>query len=126
MILDLEPSEQVILADEENLYLALFNIINNAIKYSPRPELKISTRVEENKYIISVADNGIGIEERETKKIFRKFYRVNKGDVHNNKGLGLGLYFTSKVIKGHHGTIRVNSTPGQGSEFIIQLPLNSK
>lgn len=124
VILDLEPGEKTVPADKENLYLAIFNVVNNAIKYSVHPEIKIMTWVEEKNYYISIADNGIGIEAAERKKIFKKFYRVNKGDVHNNKGLGLGLYFTWKVIKGHHGHIDVRSVPGKGSEFIIQLPLN--
>lgn len=64
----------------------------------------------------------MGIEEKFRKKLFKKFYRVPSGDVHNVKGLGLGLYFVKKVIDGHKGTITVKSILGEGSEFIVDLP----
>ncbi len=109
-------------ADEENLYLAIFNIINNAIKYSKTPKIIITTDVKDNMFTISVKDNGKGIEPPFQKKIFKKFYRVQNGDVHDVKGLGLGLYFTKKVIDAHYGHIYVNSIPGIGTEFKIELP----
>jgi two-component system phosphate regulon sensor histidine kinase PhoR len=120
---DLEEANSIILADEENLYLSFFNIINNAIKYSLQPKIIISTVKNSYKYIISIKDNGAGMESSEYKKIFKKFYRVQNGNVHNTKGLGLGLYFTKKVIDGHHGKIDVHSLPGIGTEFKIELPL---
>ena len=120
---DLEEENSLILADEENLYLSFFNIINNAIKYASQPKIIISTVKNSNKYTISIKDNGAGIETSEYKKIFKKFYRVQNGNVHNTKGLGLGLYFTKKVIDGHHGKIDVHSLPGIGTEFKIELPL---
>ncbi len=120
----LEKENHHLAADEENLYLALFNVINNAIKYSPQPQIIITTRCQDNRYIISTRDNGIGIEPSHVKKIFTKFYRVPAGNLHAVKGLGLGLYFTSKVIKGHGGTIQVKSIPSAGTEILIDLPLN--
>jgi len=119
----LEEEEATIPGDEENLYLAIFNIINNAIKYSAQPKIIISTIKNSHKYTISIKDNGAGIETSELKKIFRKFYRVQNGNVHNAKGLGLGLYFTKKVIDYHHGKIEVQSVYGIGTEFKIELPL---
>lgn len=120
---DLDEENSSVMADEENLYLAFFNIINNAIKYSSQPKIIISTVKNSHKYTISIKDNGAGIEPSEYKKIFKKFYRVQNGNVHNSKGLGLGLYFTKKVIDGHHGKIEVHSLPGIGTEFKIELPL---
>ena len=120
---DLDETNSSILADEENLYLSFFNIINNAIKYSSQPKIIISTMKNSHKYTISIKDNGAGMESSEYKKIFKKFYRVQSGNVHNTKGLGLGLYFTKKVIDGHHGRIEVHSLPGIGTEFKIELPL---
>jgi two-component system, OmpR family, phosphate regulon sensor histidine kinase PhoR len=120
---DLDEENSSILADEENLYLSLFNIINNAIKYSAQPKIIIATVKNSYKYTISIKDNGAGMESSEYKKIFKKFYRVQNGNVHNTKGLGLGLYFTKKVIDGHHGKIDVHSLPGIGTEFKIELPL---
>jgi two-component system phosphate regulon sensor histidine kinase PhoR len=121
--LDLDEENSSILADEENLYLSFFNIINNAIKYASQPKIIISTVKNSYKYTISIKDNGAGMASSEYKKIFKKFYRVQDGNVHNTKGLGLGLYFTKKVIDGHHGKIGVHSLPGIGTEFKIELPL---
>jgi two-component system phosphate regulon sensor histidine kinase PhoR len=120
---NLEESNEQIQADEENLYLAIFNIINNAIKYSSQPKIIVTTIKNSYKYTISIKDNGTGIESSEHKKIFKKFYRVHNGNVHNAKGLGLGLYFAKKVIDYHQGKIDVQSLPGIGTEFKIELPL---
>ncbi|GAO41642.1 sensor histidine kinase [Flavihumibacter petaseus] len=123
--LDLEENDLTIRADPDNLYLAIFNIINNAIKYSAIPTVKIRTSVTPQHFNISIKDNGIGIEPDDLKKIFRKFYRAQKGNLHQVKGLGLGLYFTKKVVDLHHGSIHVNSIPGVGTEFSIDLPVNT-
>jgi two-component system phosphate regulon sensor histidine kinase PhoR len=123
--LDLEPNQQSIAADADNLYLALFNIINNALKYSHKPKVTIVTKVVGTHYTISIKDNGIGIEAADLKKIFKKFYRGQKGNLHNSKGLGLGLYFTKKIIHLHNGTIAVQSIPGIGTDITIELPLNN-
>ena len=120
---NLEEENVCMQADEENLYLAIFNVLNNAIKYSVQPKIIISTLKNSHKYTISIKDNGSGIEPSDIKKIFRKFYRVHNGNVHNVKGLGLGLYFTKKVIDGHHGKIEIQSMPGIGTEVKIELPL---
>ncbi len=117
-----EETNAAILADDSSLYVAIVNLISNAIKYSEKPFIVIQTKVNNSRYFISIKDNGVGIEEKSRKKLFKKFYRVPSGDVHNVKGLGLGLYFAKKVIDGHKGTITVISNPGKGSEFIIELP----
>lgn len=122
---NLEPENTLLLADEENLFLSLFNIVSNAIKYSETPKIIIATYKTENRYCISIKDNGLGIEQGQLKNIFRKFYRVQDGNVHNVKGLGLGLYFTRKVVDGHKGVIVVNSIPKIGTEFRIELPFNN-
>ena len=123
IVWDLEETDHELPADEENLYLAIFNIVNNAIKYSSHPKIIISTIKDASKYTISIKDNGVGIQPQELKKIFKKFYRVHNGNVHTVKGLGLGLYFTKRVIDHHHGKIEVQSLPGIGTEFKIELPL---
>lgn len=121
---NLEEQNTVIEGDGENLYLAFFNIVNNAIKYSKNPVIKIATCIKDGFYCISIKDNGIGIEKNQLRKVFKKFYRAEKGNLHTAKGLGLGLYFTQKIIKAHGGHIQVQSIPGVGSEFIIFLPEN--
>lgn len=120
--LHLEPGNATIMADGNNLYVAIVNIISNAVKYSKEPLVIIETTTANGTYRIAVKDNGIGIDKRFQKKLFKKFYRVPTGDVHNVKGLGLGLYFVKKVIDAHKGTITINSIAGIGTEFVIELP----
>ncbi len=124
VLTELEDTNTSIMADYDNLYLAFFNILSNAVKYADNPKVIVSTQVLQHKYIISTKDNGIGISKDDIKSIFKKFYRASNGNVHNVKGLGLGLYFTKKVIDLHHGQIEVNSLPGIGTEFKIILPIN--
>jgi len=120
----LDPQNSKIVADKSGLYVAILNLVSNAIKYSTHPMILIETKAINGMYQISVKDNGIGIEEQYQKKLFRKFYRVPTGDIHNVKGLGLGLYFVKKVIDENKGTINLKSITGIGSEFIIELPIH--
>jgi two-component system phosphate regulon sensor histidine kinase PhoR len=119
-----EQTNMAIHADDNSLYVAILNLISNALKYAKEPLISIETKAINNRYSISIKDNGVGIDEKSKRKLFRKFYRVPSGDVHNVKGLGLGLYFVKKVIDGHKGTITVRSIAGQGTEFLIELPTN--
>lgn len=121
--LELEADNRPIDADADQLYLALFNLLTNALKYSPEPVVTITTRCDERHYYIAVTDNGIGIAPAQVRRIFHKFYRVQDGALQNARGLGLGLYFTHKVIGLHGGRVTVNSTPGKGSTFTIVLPI---
>jgi two-component system phosphate regulon sensor histidine kinase PhoR len=109
-------------ADEGHLELAIINILENALKYSYTPHIIVETGKEESDYFISVKDNGIGIEKKYLKNIFKKFYRVPTGNIHDVKGFGLGLNFVKRIIDGHDGKIRVNSLPGIGTEFRLLIP----
>lgn len=119
-----EQNNVKIVADKSGIYIAIINLISNALKYSAKPVIIIETKVLNGMFQISVKDNGIGIEEQYQKKLFSKFYRVPTGDIHNVKGLGLGLYFVKKVVDENRGSIHVKSIPGIGSEFVIQLPIH--
>lgn len=119
----LEETNASILADANNLYISILNLLTNAVKYSKNPLVIAETKTDGQHYTISVKDNGVGISKQFKKRLFKKFYRVPTGDVHNVKGLGLGLYFVKKVVDAHKGKIIVNSIPGIGSEFIIELPV---
>ncbi len=101
----------------------IYNLLDNALKYSPaNPEIKISLKAYSDKIILTIKDHGIGIAPEYRKKIFEKFFRVPTGDVHNIKGYGLGLSYVESVVKSHKGSILVESEPGKGSSFIITLP----
>ena len=109
-------------ADRGHLELAIVNLLENALKFSVKPHIIVSTGHEDGNIYISVKDNGIGIEKKYQKRLFNKFYRVPTGDVHNVKGFGLGLNFVKRIIDAHHGTIKINSLPGIGTEFRLILP----
>ena len=109
-------------ADRAHLELAIVNLLENALKFSVKPHIIITTGKEDGNMYIAVKDNGIGIEKKYQKDLFKKFYRVPTGDVHNVKGFGLGLNFVKRIIDAHHGTIKINSLPGIGTEFRLILP----
>ena len=111
-------------ADKEHLELAVVNLLENALKYSDDPKIVIEAGKSENDFYISIKDNGIGIEKKYVKNIFKKFYRVPTGDIHNVKGFGLGLNFVKRIIDAHNGKIKVNSLPGIGTEFRLFIPIN--
>lgn len=109
-------------ADRYYMLLTFINLIENAIKYSLQPEIFISSYAEGNDCCIAIKDNGIGISAENQKKIFDRFFRVTKGELHTVKGFGLGLSFVKKVIDTHGGKIEVQSETGKGSTFIVKIP----
>jgi two-component system phosphate regulon sensor histidine kinase PhoR len=112
-----------IMADRLHITSVLFNLLDNALKYSKEnPSIQIELKAETGLVQLMVTDNGIGIPAEYHKKIFDKFFRVPSGDTHNVKGYGLGLSYVSYVIQRHYGSIAVESQPGIGSRFIIKLP----
>lgn len=97
-------------------------LVDNAVKYSGESVLiQLKAFSKDRHLIISVADNGIGIDPVHQKHIFEKFYRVPHGDIHETKGYGIGLYFAKTIVERHGGNITLNSTPGKGSTFTIEL-----
>ena len=119
--LDANPS--LVIGDELHLTNLIYNLIDNGIKYSTdAPHIVVSTSLNENEFILSVQDHGIGINKEDQKHVFEKFYRVSTGNVHNVKGFGIGLSYVAQVVKLHHGHISLDSTPGEGSTFTIRLP----
>ncbi len=113
-------------ADRLHMTSVLFNLLDNALKYSKEnPSIHIELKDENGHIMMFVTDNGIGIPAEYHKKIFDKFFRVPSGDTHNVKGYGLGLSYVAYVILRHYGSIEVESQPGIGSRFIIKLPAAS-
>jgi len=121
----LNADRSVIHADEVHIGNVIHNLIDNAIKYCERtPEIIVTTKNIGNSIQIEVSDNGIGIRRENLKMIFDKFYRVPTGNRHDVKGFGLGLYYVKLIIEAHHGKIQVKSIFGQGTTFLINLPLS--
>lgn len=107
---DLTRIEQVIL-----------NILNNAMKYGAGREIEITTTQVGNKAQLSIKDHGIGIDPKVQKNIFERFRRASS--ITEYRGIGLGLYITHNIVIAHGGTVTVDSTLGQGSTFLVELPL---
>jgi two-component system, OmpR family, phosphate regulon sensor histidine kinase PhoR len=117
-----EGKDFVIKADRLHVTSVIFNLLDNALKYSKaNPTIQIEVKETGTDVELSITDNGIGIAPEFKKKIFDKFFRVPTGDTHNVKGYGLGLSYVAYVIQRHRGTIDMESQPGIGSRFIIKL-----
>ena len=111
-------------ANQFHLTNVVVNILENALKYSEGPP-KIEVHSEStNKYFIfSIKDEGIGMSKSVQKNIFQKFYREERGNIHNVKGHGLGLAYVKEIVEKHHGTVFVESEKGKGSIFTVKLPI---
>ena len=112
-------------ADAEQMRQLFQNLIGNAIKYrkdSEVPHIKITANVKKGTCEIRVQDNGIGFDEEFIERIFKPFQRLH-GRTSNYKGTGMGLAICRKVVERHGGSITAESTPGQGSTFVVELPL---
>ncbi len=126
---DLAADDAIVEVDEMHFTNVIFNLLDNAVKYRREDvplTLRVSTAdISPERLEIRVSDNGIGIRRDELKKIFEKFYRVPTGNRHDVKGFGLGLAYVHKMIGELRGEIRVESEFGQGTTFIIILPLTN-
>lgn len=101
----------------------LINLISNGIRFTEKGGVELAMRFEENNFIITVSDTGIGIPTDEIPKIFERFYTVDKARSRMQGGTGLGLSIVKHIVQLHSGKIDVNSLPGKGSMFKITLPL---
>lgn len=121
------PDSFMIEADKLHITSVIYNLLDNALKYSPgKPSIQISLSTRDNHTVIlTVRDNGMGIASQHQLRIFEKFFRVPTGNQHNIKGYGLGLSYVAEVVKSHHGHISVQSQPGEGSSFVVELPARS-
>lgn len=120
--LDLEAENPVIVADELHFSNVLYNLIDNAIKYSEgKPKITISSFNRSGQVVIKVADEGIGMSRDQQTKIFEQFYRIPTGNVHNVKGFGLGLSYVNTIVKRLNGSISVRSEKDKGSEFELKF-----
>lgn len=120
----LEATKYTVKGDRLHLANLISNLVDNAIKYG-KEKVRIDMRSASGgrEFELAVADDGIGIDKADQKKIFEKFYRVPTGNLHNVKGFGIGLNYVQIIARMHKGSVKVSSVPGQGSVFSIILPL---
>ncbi len=108
--------------DKFHFTTALQNLLDNAIKYGS-DIIELKTIKKNTTYTIIIEDNGIGIPKQEQELVFDKFYRVKSGDLHDTKGLGLGLYYVKQIVKAHLGKIHLDSEEQKGTKITITLPI---
>lgn len=119
-----EGPDAIVLGDREQLIMAIHNLIENAINYSPEnTKVSVTANVEEKIVEISVTDQGIGIPEDELVRIFERFYRVDPARSRETGGTGLGLSIVKHVSTKHGGEVKVWSSPNVGSTFALRLPI---
>lgn len=124
--IDVTPTGAKIISDRDKLSRIVYNLINNALKYSQEgTPLKVSARFESNEVTISVTDSGLGIRTEELQNIFRRLYRVEGSRNMNTGGHGLGLYIAQELAHQLNGEIRVKSEYGIGSTFSLVLKTNN-
>lgn len=122
--LNKNATQCTIYGDQVHITNVLFNLLDNAVKYSTEsPVINVTTENRKDGIIVSVKDHGIGIAKEHQKQIFERFYRVPTGNVHNVKGFGLGLHYVNKIIQAHNGTITVESALNKGTKFMIYFPI---
>ena len=112
-----------IMADPDALGTALVNLLDNALKFTPAEKhILVRTSVDDRSVLLSVRDNGAGIPASEQRRIFRRFYRVDRRLTRETTGVGLGLSIVALIVRAHGGQIEVTSEPGAGSTFVLRLP----
>ena len=111
--------------DPDLLELAISNLLQNAVKYSPgRPQLKVKLEEILGEVRVTVCDKGCGIAEKDLRNIFNRFYTVDKARSRKLGGAGLGLSIVKMIVERHEGTVSARSKIGEGSEFTASLPKN--
>lgn len=117
---DFQTQKTVLVLDKFHLTTAILNVLENAVKYGSS-KIAVKTKKHQEQFSISIEDNGIGISKNKQALLFEKFYRVEQGNLHNTKGLGLGLYYVNQIIKAHQGSVAVMSDLGKGAVFTFMF-----
>ena len=114
------PVDGSLVGDRELMEYAFYNLLTNAVKYSPaETHVAIAAEMRGNELRISVSDQGIGMDAKELKNIFRKFYRTKKAEASGDAGTGIGLSIGEQIVTHHRGRMEVTSEPGKGSCFTM-------
>ncbi len=128
LTLKLTATNPEIEADEVHFSNIIFNLLDNAMKYSKdAPHIEVQTLNTGNGMLsIKIKDDGIGMDKETQSRIFEKFYRAHTGNIHNVKGFGLGLSYVKAIVDAHNGKIKVESVLGKGSTFTVIMPTQAK
>ena len=125
LVADLPDYEMELYGDRQNLSQLVDNLIDNAMKYTTEDgTIAITLKAQDQMAVLEVKDSGIGISPQYQKRVFERFYRVDKARSQSLGGTGLGLSIVKNIAEKHGGTVSVKSQFGSGSTFIIQLPIN--
>jgi PAS domain S-box-containing protein len=125
-LVDFTADFPMVVGEPQLLEQALTNLIENAVKYSPRGgKVTVTGKQKENQVSVTVADQGIGIAAGDMEYLFKRFHRLEKGQSRKIQGTGLGLYICKSIVEVHGGMLEVKSEPGKGSEFTFTLPLDN-
>jgi signal transduction histidine kinase len=120
------PADLHITGDRELMEYACYNLLTNSVKYSPqRTEVSITAWKDDTRIRIAVKDQGIGMDQKEVKQIFQKFYRTKKAEESGEAGTGIGLSIVQQIVEQHGGRIEVISQPGAGSCFTLVMPVRA-
>jgi len=121
---EVAPDLPEVVADRDAMTTVLLNLMDNAYKYSPESK-QVTVRVyaEADRVCFAVADKGIGLSRRESRKILERFYQVDRSLSRNTGGCGLGLSIVKFIVDAHQGSIDIQSQPGKGSTFVVGIPV---
>lgn len=124
LVVHTDANDFKIKADEVHFSNVVFNLLDNAIKYSKEDlTIELITKSTNSMFLFRVKDNGIGMNKETQARIFEKFYRAHTGNIHNVKGFGLGLSYVKAIVEAHGGKVKVDSSVGRGSTFSVYFPL---
>ena len=117
-----EIADATLVGDRELMEYALYNLLTNAVKYSPADtEVHVSSGLDRGELRVAVRDQGIGMDAKELKSIFKKFYRTKRAEASGEAGTGIGLSIVEQIVAHHGGRMEVSSEPGKGSCFTMIL-----
>jgi anti-anti-sigma factor len=120
---DCPPSERPVWVDQGMWEKIVLNLLSNALKFTFEGGLRVSTRLEDDRFVLRVADTGTGVPAAEVPRLFDRFHRVRAARARSHEGSGIGLALVRQLVDVHGGTVEATSTPGVGSTFTVRLPL---
>ncbi len=122
-----ELADSTMVGDRELMEYAVYNLLTNAVKYSPaETKVQVQAVQTDGELRLSVKDQGMGMDEKELRNIFTKFYRTKKAEASGEAGTGIGLSIVHQIVTFHGGKMEVTSEPGRGSCFTMILPVAEK